>query len=141
MTYGKDSIWTPKAVDVLMTLTANDINMSYRQVAEVLTKQFGRTFTKNCCIGKARRMKLPPRPVKYRKPQRNVDAPIVLPVEKRVKGASLTIYQTREGDCKWPLGKVEDKPPFDYCGRPTVSVGMPYCLQHHKRAHGQGRND
>lgn len=135
MTYGKNSIWTPKAIDILLTLISNDINMSYHQVAEVLTKQFGKKFTKNCCIGKARRMKLPPRPVKHRKPQHNVDAPIAPLVEKRVQGLALTIYQLREGDCKWPLGEVTDKPPYAYCGRPAP-LGYPYCPTHHKIAHG-----
>jgi len=51
----------------------------------------------------------------------------------------LTIYQLRDGSCRWPLGKTYDRPPFMYCGCPAL-LGRPYCAEHTAKAAGHSHN-
>src|SRR4249920_3488844 len=112
-------IWTTEMKTMLMDLVNDEQNIGYVKIAEHMTKCFDLTFTKNSCIGMARRLKLGPRPVKMRVktmtkfPQR-IDAPIAPKLEPRKKGFALTIYQLREGDCKFVLEKVSDYPPYTF---------------------------
>ena len=53
-----------------------------------------------------------------------------VPVEN---GAAVTIEQLRIHHCRWPLGAVEAKPPFLYCGERALT-GKPYCDEHCARA-------
>jgi hypothetical protein len=104
-----------------------------------------------------------PRKPKGRKPipKKLVEAPIppppgprpILPVTAPVAGQyeyntadaaagisadqfSLDIYQLRDGDCKWVLGAMEDRPPFRYCGHPAP-LGRPYCVRHHRLSYNK----
>jgi GcrA cell cycle regulator len=43
----------------------------------------------------------------------------------------VTIDQLTTTTCRWPLGNMEDHPPYFYCGDPKL-VGGPYC-EHHCR--------
>jgi hypothetical protein len=116
-------------------------------IAGRLSREFNVSITKNAIIGRSHRLLLPPRPQgatvltrkpepkKVRKERRRVDAPIAPPIVPRCESTTgLTIYQLREGDCHWPLGPVEARPPYAYCGE-YAEIGQPYCLNHYQRGH------
>ena len=140
--------WTPAALEMLDTLAhlEGEQQISYREIAEKMTERFGITFTKNACIGMGRRLRMPPRPSPLKKKRDGrmlvpkhvrIDAPIE-PKEawRPDEPQRLTIYQLRQGDCKWPLGDMMTRPPFLYCGQETKD-GMSYCPEHCERAYNR----
>ena len=86
---------------------------------------------------------MPPRPPRteyVRKPaarKPRADAPIE-PRLPRCRPDGVTIYQLREGVCKWPHGKVMDRPPFRYCGKRTM-LGDSFCPDHNAIAYNTPR--
>jgi hypothetical protein len=108
-------IWTVKMIERFKQL-CEDPNLTYQKIANTMSKEFGGRFTKNSCIGKARRLKLA--------------APLTSP------SPDLTIYQLRNRHCKWPLGPTMQQPPYAYCGKLTV-LGCSYCRAHMARAHAK----
>jgi len=138
----KRIVWTPIIDDALITLLGKEENLTYLQVSAELEKMFGGGFTRNGCIGRAGRLKLPPRaprPLKeivqrarearskvIHMPVR-IDAPIE-PKEARrhINSRHLTLLQLDFGVCKYPEG---DKPPYLYCGQPTDD-GASFCAEH-----------
>jgi hypothetical protein len=129
-------LWTPAIEAELERLLGLEENLSYEQIARKMTKDFGQTFTKNSCIGKARRMRMPPRaPKPYertfgdrpRKPPRP-DQPIE-PVWPKHQKDGFTIYQLRDSDCRWIYAELMDDPPYSYCGKRT-ELGGSYCPEH-----------
>lgn len=46
---------------------------------------------------------------------------------------SCDIYQLSKHRCRFPLAAMSDRPPYRYCGKPTVP-GSPYCQYHTERA-------
>lgn len=128
--------WTSEIQDVFETLLGLEQNLTFQEIAKRLSEQFApRQFTKNACVGRAHRVRLPPRPVKPRKSKGKtmpiqIDAPI-LPVEaqRAPNGHDLTIYQLRDGDCHYPSD--EARPPYTYCGHATRD-GLSYCPEHCK---------
>lgn len=128
--------WTPEIQDVFETYLGMEENLTFKVIAQRLTEQFGQPFTKNACVGRAHRARLPPRPPRPEVPRKSkekrmpirIDAPI-LPLEahRMANGRDLTIYQLHAEDCRWPSN--EDRPPFTYCGR-TAEEGLPYCPDH-----------
>lgn len=74
--------WTPQIQERLIELMASDPNLTYKQAAARMTAEFGMQFTKNSCIGKGRRLGIPPRP----------------------KPEPLNIYQLRDDLKKWMSG-------------------------------------
>ena len=110
--------WTQEALDMLLTCLGLEPPMSYRETAEQMTKHFGILYTKNACIGMGRRLRVPPRPLPVKKKRDGrflvrTDAPILPPEAWHPDdGNKLTIYQLHQGDCHWPLGEVEDYPPY-----------------------------
>jgi len=117
-----------------------------RDITEKLNAEFGLDLTRNSIIGRTHRLKLPAReaPVREKvkrvyvykpRPRRvRVDAPIApdMPAP-RGEGTALTIYQLASGDCKWPLGDIQDRPPFLFCGRDAGDAS--YCPEHHAEGH------
>ena len=116
--------------------------LSMSQIRDILNAEFKTSLTRNAIVGRCHRMVLAARPSplgnRFLKPKAKamktvkVDAPIVplealLPDERPQSG--LTIYQTGNGDCKWPLGKADASPPFLYCGDPVMD-DRPYCGTH-----------
>jgi hypothetical protein len=137
--------WTAAMIDRLRELHEDPANFQFRDIAAKMSAEFGIELTRNACIGKARRIGLPMREGTPRQPvkgkekmmRKRVDAPIIHAVERPLDlNDTLTIYQLREGDCKWPLGGVEDKPPYAFCGHPAP-IGTPYCLKHAKKAYSK----
>jgi len=136
----------PGINDRLLALYAEGHTM--RDITEKLNAEFGLALTRNSIIGRTHRIKLPAReaPVREKvkrvyvykpRPRRltRVDAPIApdMPLAPRGEGTALTIYQLRSGDCKWPLGDIQDRPPFLFCGRDAGDAS--YCPEHHAEGH------
>ena len=131
----------------LHALTGADY-LTMEAIAAKLSAEFDVKLTKNSIVGRSRRLRLELResvPFMRRKvttmPKRSyhrVDAPIAPLIEPRCEDVGLTIYQLREGDCKWPLDPVEAYPPFTYCGK-AAEIGRAYCWHHHNRAHTNAR--
>jgi hypothetical protein len=125
--------------------------LSMGEIANRLSDEFGATVTRNAVIGRCRRQGLPkrmalkwskpapPRKRKKRRPRRRlvIDLPPILPVEPAPpNGTPLTIYQLNDKNCHWPLGPVDDRPPYLFCGKPAVHEGCPWCGEHYDEAHG-----
>ena len=100
---GSDTVWTPEALDLLETLAGLEENLTYSEIARRMTAQFGIRFTKNSCIGRGRRLGLPPRRLRNGSPDLQPAAPLhsvqaiapIEPVEARRKpnGRDLTMLQ------------------------------------------------
>jgi hypothetical protein len=128
--------WTAEIQDAFETLLGLEEALTFKEVAKRLTDQFGLPFTRNACIGRAHRTRLPPRPVYSAKPRKpkgktmtiRIDAPILPPeAVAPPNGHDLTIYQLHHGDCRYPSN--ENRPPYTYCGRPAHE-GLSYCPEH-----------
>ena len=138
--------WNTEMEQMLVKIAEEDPTISYRDIAKKMTAMYGMTFTKNSLIGKGRRLGIPPRlsdttPKRLKK--KSTDDIIALlsgvPVPK--KGEPVTIYQLRDGMCKWPSGKPFDRPPFMYCGNDTGHVGGSWCPVHRKVVFGRITSD
>lgn len=143
---------TPGLNERLVELYAlsGSAELSAREIAQKLNAEFGTQLSRNGIIGRAHRLELPirhgisrprkprtqkPRTQKSRKPVA-ADAPILPAMAPISRNQPLTIYQLRDGDCRWPLAQVEDYPPFMYCGRPAP-IGTPYCAEHCARSYNR----
>jgi len=123
---------------------------SFKQIADMLSQEFGLKLTKNACIGKGRRLGLEQRPRSTPKPEpepkkRASSTPELVPrpvvaTAWRVDTPILTgciritIYQLRQGVCHFPFG---DRPPYAYCGN-TTARGMPWCPHHQTVVYPRG---
>jgi GcrA cell cycle regulator len=118
--------------------------LSMEAIAQKLSKEFAVQLTKNAVIGRSHRLRLELRdnvPFVRKKverkmtPRRRVDAPIPpLDAIVKVNDETLTLYQLGDGDCHWPLGEMQDLPPFQYCGKEAL-FGRPYCQSHSRIAY------
>jgi hypothetical protein len=129
--------------------------MSMGEIAAKLTFEFDKLVTRNAVIGRCQRECLPSRPQgqivripkkrksRKRSPRRRV---IVEPIAPAVAnewltqvnpstGRPLTIYELNDRNCHFPLGEIEDRPPFFYCGKPAVCEGCAWCPEHYARTH------
>jgi GcrA cell cycle regulator len=141
---------TPGLVVRMVELYAltGDRYLSASALAEQLNAEFHTDLTRNAIIGRAHRMNLPVRRglfVRKRKEVRpkmvklrpRVDAPIPPVLSPPGGGGDVSIYQLRDGVCRWPLGEMTDWPPFRYCGH-DAEIGVPYCPEHCEKAYGRG---
>jgi hypothetical protein len=127
-------VWTEEIDKFMVDLLAEDEEISYKEVAKEMSATFGLEFSKNSCIGRARKLGVPPRPPKV------IVLPSIImaaPPKPRKQGEPITILELREGVCRWPLAKVEDCPPYFYCGKPTVDLGCSWCQTHANIAFGR----
>jgi hypothetical protein len=136
-----DNPWEIPGINArLVELHASDLTM--RAIADRLSFEFEREIGRNSVIGRCRRLGLANRPnvpppgrkVKVKVKKVVVDAPIA-PEPEPAPRHGLTIYQLKDGVCKWPLGEVEARPPYFYCGE-FAEEGCSYCGEHHVKAHG-----
>jgi GcrA cell cycle regulator len=124
---------------------SGDDYLTTAQIAERLSFEFETVITRNGVIGRTYRMDMPLRstsPQRSRKKARSrmyqrVDAPIAPPLAPR-NPDGITIYQLGPGDCRWPLGKMGDRPPFNYCGK-AVEESEVYCTKHCNLAYHPAR--
>lgn len=122
--------------------------LTMAQIADKLSFEFEVELGRNAIIGRCHRLGLPLRPavpfVHRKTPQAKririrLEAPIEPAFAEATAGqAGLTIYQLREGVCRWPLGEVNDTPPYLYCGE-TAEFGCPWCPAHFDKAHPRVR--
>jgi len=143
----RDDIWTADVIRRFTELHADPEGFSFAQLSAMMSAYCGRDISRNACIGKARRLGLPERSGKARLPPKRevkvkmirvrVDAPIapeeaVTPSQDAV---GVTIDRLKSGVCKWPLGEMEDHPPYLYCGC-AAPIGEPYCAEHAAKSRG-----
>ena len=133
------SIWndTPGLTQRLQQLLEAPENYPFSTIAPMLSKEFNIRLTKNACIGKSRRLKMPPREARPPKIRQYVYKPRPKPQPRPPEHAGLiTIYQLRDYvDCKWPIGQWPD---ILYCGQPQEE-GKPYCTKHCDMAYHPGK--
>lgn len=133
---GKSMIeWTKEMNEMLVSLIEEE-DMTYTQAAREMTAAFGLNFTKGSVIGRGRKLGIPPRLA--REEAAIAETPPVIPdLPLPKEGDPVTIYQLREGMCKWPLGHPLAKPPFMYCGVAVNQLGGSWCPDHRKIVYGK----
>ena len=138
----KKIVWTTELDDALETLLGREEKLTFKQICQLMADQFDLPFTANGCIGRAHRLRMPPRPPRTPRPEKRkrpyrkvitmpvrIDAPIIPKEAQRSgNGRYLTLIQLREGDCRWP--SAGDRPPYTYCGRATLR-GASFCPGHY----------
>jgi len=144
---------TPGLMDRLAALCKEPLTA--KVIAEMLSSEFQLDVTRNAVIGRIHRHGLqlhfepkfkpgsnPGRPRKSKPDKQvkmvklHVDAPIAPEEAARPSEAeALTIYQLQRGDCRWPLGRTYQRPPYLYCGKQAV-FERPYCGEHCVKAYG-----
>ena len=137
MTKGLD--WTPEMTGALQQYMKQKENLSFNTIAELMTKQFGVTFTRNSTVGKAHRMKIPPRPLREKRTRENTrprdlkmitlqSRPFIASADRsKVNGHDCDLVDLEHGACKWPDGASI---PYSFCGRPIWEDGASYCAAH-----------
>ncbi len=110
------------------------------------TSQIGTVLgvSKNAVIGKAHRIKLPPRPSPIRhssEPKKPKRAPLPKQVRKIQRRLIFKPARSRNGapSCLWPIGDPGEAD-FHFCGGKTVP-SRPYCPVHCARAYLPRRAD
>lgn len=136
--------WPPEHDEALQKHFA--AGLSFAQIAAKLHGEFGASYSRNSCIGRAHRLKLSQAEKPQAKPvARREKREIMVPVRKRnghllpaipreeidircaeVVSRNLTIYELNDDTCKWPFG---DAAPYSFCGCQTFP-GFPYCAEH-----------
>lgn len=139
---------TPGLLARYLELQADEKQFSYSVIATMLSDEFNLTITKNSLIGKGRRLglKLRRKPHKGAQPRHRrrfkvkpaPDAPLAPDVPPRNEGEPLSLYQLGEDTCRWPLGPIDERPPYLYCGH-YAPIGRSYCDDHYSRSHTQAR--
>ena len=147
-----NSPWAIAGIDARLRELHGDKLLSMREIADRISFEFEVGISRNAIIGRARRIGLPKRPAgtsrsptiaPKRKPPVRVDAPIAPTIEPVAEPGlavamplppGLTIYQLREGVCKFPLGGAYDRPPYFYCGKAT-KFDRSWCHEHFRRVH------
>jgi hypothetical protein len=145
------NVWNPNMVATFRALHRG--GAPFAEIAAQMSAIFGTTISKNACIGKARRLELPMRAsdgqrVPLRQPAKKVpkkpvriDAPIPPPAEPEPEPEpeiGVSIYQLGNGVCRWPLGRMEDRPPYRYCGH-TAPIEESYCAEHRAISYNRPR--
>jgi len=115
-----------------------DKSLTFRAICDSLNAEFHTDLTRNACIGKARRLSMPPRDPINNPAFKELPAvtKIIFPIQPILPPRSntpftITIDQLRTQDCRWPSG--EQRPPFTYCGCKALT-GLPYCPTHTRLA-------
>ncbi len=128
--------WTDERISDLVRLWDDGHTASH------IGKAIG--VTKNAVIGKAHRLKLPPRPSPIRqsaapKAQKPAANPMPTPAHKQIAKVRPRpiVRAARAGvggsSCLWPIGDPST-PDFHFCGAEAVP-GKPYCDEHCARAY------
>jgi hypothetical protein len=114
-------------------------DMTFKTIAETLSKEFKCTLSRSAIAGEKRRLgmaqmaKLPKVRAKKMKKIR-VDAPIVPePPRRDPRPFTLLITDLDHSVCHWPSGEAWQRPPFFYCGEAAVT-GRPYCETHMRKS-------
>ncbi len=154
--------WTEEAIEALRRLARSEL--TGKQIAEMLSEEFGAKFTKNAVLGKADRLgvkmffrpgALPPAEPRVPKPRRDpkpknhakfvwggrmTARPTLVVVPPPVEEIAIpesqrvTLEELRLGQCLWPLGDPASED-FRYCGGKCDSVVDSYCRGHRALAY------
>jgi GcrA cell cycle regulator len=132
--------WTPEIDDRMRELHA--LKLSFTEISARLNADFGLSTTRNACIGRGRRLKLPlrawppprltPKAPKARKSRKGKKrwippvTPAIVPEAPALVPGRLTMLQLGRQTCRWPSGT---RPPYTYCGDPIYD-DRPYCREH-----------
>lgn len=139
-----DVEWTEKRMARLRKLCARK-DLSFGDIANILSREWGITVPRNGCIGKAHRMGISRRPGpggSGRRPRRPSEPATQAPVENVLRiwprwrvdvpvdspglgKGKYTLTQLDGNMCHWPFG---DRAPYLFCGAPTA--GRSYCAFH-----------
>lgn len=147
-------IWTEPATERFVELT-NDHSLYYSQIAATLSKEFHTTFSKNACIGKAKRLGLPERdtaipgrPKKKREWPKKKNAPLAMysraqrikalkdgrpprryPTRKpRPPAGGVHLLDLKHHHCRYIVGDLR------FCGEQKIDDSS-YCEAHHRLTH------
>jgi hypothetical protein len=137
------STWSPEVAQRFRELL-QDRKRSYGQCADILSREFNLSLTRNACIGWAGRNGIPPRPIRSikRGGQRSkarsgpkLPMPVLAPVRPAVAiphppGYRPSLLELGTRECKWPYGEG----PFVFCAAPR-SEGSSYCAEHARIAY------
>ena len=144
-TRNKDSgpwLTRPELTERLIVLRPHH---SARQIAAILSAEFGVQISRNQVIGKAIRLKLPSRPLpkpQYRpRPSRARVAvlppmpappppPTIAVDRRRLRVATLPIIRQDASLCRW----LYDDYPYVCCSEPKCE-GSSYCIWHDRKVH------
>lgn len=149
MARNDDSPWlVPGINERLIELHSANV-MSMREIGDRLAFEFEVELTRNAIIGRSRRLGLPQRPMssvqrketieKKRPPPVRIEAPIEPADSVPIEGdQSLTIYQLRDGVCKWVLDDFGSRPPYSYCGH-AAEIGCSWCPEHYNKVYCRPR--
>jgi len=134
--------WTPDIVERFNELLAEQPMLTYSQIAARLSEVNGWYFTKNSCIGYARRIGVPSRrpavvhKARTLKPRTKPRVPKLRLIDRQFepkprepkprKSGTLRIWELEPHECKWP---VDDKSPFFFCAQ-VRHADSPYCWHH-----------
>ncbi len=152
--------WHEDLIKDLLRLAGN-IKLSAGDIAWQFNQIHNTKLTRNGVIGKLHRLK-------FKRPSNNKPEPAKKPIPRVAliikkdptvieSGNSDNVIKitqpfpyvkNREGceinelsihTCHWPLGTMRGRPPYRYCGKPTIEVTnqfgscqSPWCLEHHK---------
>jgi hypothetical protein len=135
--------WTPDVIEAFNALLTERPMLTYRQIAARLSEVNGWYFSKNSCIGYAKRIGVPNRKPgqpsrkgKTLKPRAKPHVPttrLIAPHFKQQPSrriGKLRIYELNHGECRWP---VDAKTPYFFCGLRQVE-GSSYCIEHTRRS-------
>ena len=128
-----------------------DENLSFYAIATRMSAKFSVTFTRNSVVGKAHRLRMPPRPLRETLTSHNThhhanghtvrkvhDLPLdrepLAPHQKYE--SNVPLIDLRYGACKWPEGNAV---PYTFCGKPAVDHAAPYCASHAEMAYVRAR--
>jgi len=158
--------WTPQLTARFRHLIAHGV--SYAEIAKALSLEFHVRLTKNACVGKGRRLRVPlrkpprkrlclkrnaPRNPEQRNPRPSAARSLPRPRKRKLRAHPLRRRKRREPQnrlrdlpliallptsCRWPTGHSA---PFTFCGDNKVE-GSSYCLKHTLIAspgYGRGR--
>lgn len=150
--------WTDKEDTALKSLWHRDVVLSH--IAGILNKQFpDKVRTRNSVIGRAHRLGLGPRTTAQQNGKKgnkvkkmNQLAAQAVPEQAPAQPKSLkqvvkyvpkqyprsakavSMMELTEKTCRWPIGEVEDKANFHFCGC-EPKRGSVYCAEHYKLAY------
>lgn len=121
---------------------------SFSNAATKINAQFGTAYSRNACIGRAKRLGISGRKTvsaeglqhrlikkaeqKLKPPP--VCQPIPAPRAVDVVPLNISLFELTDATCKWPYG---DAAPYAFCGNPTW-VGSSYCECHASLSIGPG---
>jgi len=134
--------WPEEAIALFRRLCENEAS-SYSDIAAQMSEQLGVRFTKNACIGKARRLDMPMRKAPD-KPRKNAPEPMFHPKplvwalannrpQAKPQRGQVTLMELNRTTCRYPFG---DRPPYWFCGQ-VVREAQSYCAHHCDVAYGR----